>query len=228
MHTAIEIFCCLRHNQTCGEGKDGLRRDRRYSWQFVCVKGAVLLISWILFVGCETGVPTEAKEALARLPQAQSIRIQNDWTGLSPAAPLEAHYTLQRTAAGFSGKASFAAGGYGGHPRRALREIEIPSEAAHTFLQMLSEAPIRAGRYEPTITHTDDYPSIRIELETETERVVFFSESQGAGHVPWGVTLKGKTYVSRSDVPARALATLSPYLEREALERLEAEVEAEA
>jgi hypothetical protein len=70
------------------------------------------------------------------------------------------------------------------------------------------------------MTITDDYPSITIKLHIKGDTVVIFTKSQGKDHIPWGVTLKGETFVAESDVPARALNQLEPYLKGDVLQKL--------
>src|SRR5689334_16327757 len=149
---------------------------------------------------------------LARLSAAHRIHIENDWTGLSPFAPMTAHYTLERKPEGFRGEATFSAGGYSGPANKTVENIAVPLDRADLFLQMLSKCPMKSGDYEPKIEHTDDYPSIKLEIELENESVTFFTKSQGEGNTPWGVTIRGTTYVVESDIPAKALEMLEPHL----------------
>src|SRR5262249_13713726 len=155
----------------------------------------------------------EESSILARLSDAHRIHIENDWTGLSPFAPLTAHYTLERKSDGFRGGATFSAGGYSGTANKAVEDIAVPLDKAQLFLQMLSKCPMKSGDYEPKIEHTDDYPSIKLEIELEKETVTFFTKSQGEGNIPWGVTIRGTTYVVESDIPATAVELLEPHLD---------------
>ncbi|HEY0070985.1 MAG TPA: hypothetical protein VGE04_13545 [Chloroflexia bacterium] len=159
-----------------------------------------------------------------KLADATTILIQDDWSGLSPVAPLQALYSLERGADGFSGRADFSAGGYRADPITATETIAIPADVAQKFLEMLADPalPMKEGTYEPRIDHTDDYPSLGILVELPGgEQVAFGSGSQGEGHVPWGLTYKGKTYIVDSALPSEALDTLRPYLKEEVLERLQ-------
>jgi hypothetical protein len=174
---------------------------------------------WLL--GCATGSHALQLPSLAKV---DSIRISDDWTGLSPVAPLERDYFLKRQGKGFSGTANFSVAGYSGQPRTATANIQIPAAAAKKFLELLASSPLKAGDYTASINHTDDYPHISVELMSKDEIVRFFTQSQGRDHVPWGAKIKEKTYVISSDAPARALKTLEPYLKRDILERLIDEV----
>jgi hypothetical protein len=160
---------------------------------------------------------------LPDLNQVQTIRIRDEWNGLSPIAPLGATYDLERAGDQFNGTANFAVGGRSNNPLQATEAVELPQEAVQTFLQTLASAPLTEGAYQPHITHTDDYPSIYIELELETGTVAYFTQSQGEAHVPWGAEFNGKSYVINSDAPAKALAALDPYLKREVLDQLKEE-----
>ena len=65
----------------------------------------------------------------------------------------------------------------------------------------------------------EDHPSITLTLSLRRGRIVFFSQSQGVGHVPWGVESGGKTYVVPDDTPARALQMLDPFFGRDLASR---------
>jgi hypothetical protein len=162
---------------------------------------------------------TMSDTSLRLLEKASLIQIQDEWTGLSPIVPLKAHYMLQRDTNQFKGGASFSACGASGHPRESVEDITISLEVVQKFLQMLTRSPLEEGNYEPMITHTDDYPSIKIVLQTDTEIIIFFTQSQGVGHVPWGATFGETTYVINSDIPTKAMEILKPYFKKD--EKLE-------
>lgn len=157
--------------------------------------------------------PLVKRPEIKALVQSRSIRIRDDWNGLGLGQT--AHYNLRRSANRFKGNATFTVGRLS-----RVETISIPLDVVQTFLRTLGDSPLENRKYSPRIRHTDDYPSLRIELELENKTVSFITESQGKNHVPWAVTIQGKTYVIESDVPARALATLDPYLKHEVLREL--------
>jgi len=183
-------------------------------WRIITL-GSMILASFLLAFGSST----IGKESYS-FSQTRSIRIQDDWTGYSSLAPIEAHYFLERNEDKFSGEVHFSVAGYSEHPKTTTENIEIPLEVVQAFLEMLAKSPLDYGEYVPEFTHTDDYPDIRIELESDSESITFFTTSQGADHVPWAAILDGKTYVVDSDIPAKALAILEPFLKRDVLESL--------
>jgi hypothetical protein len=154
-----------------------------------------------------------------QLSQVRSIRIEDDWTGLSPVAPIVAHYDLHRQNGSFSGKANFSVAGYT-QARTAVEEVSIPEDTVLAFLQLLSRSPTEYGHYEPLFEHTDDYPSISIQLGVENDIVEFYTRSQGGDHVPWAGKVQGNIYVINSNLPAQALALLEPYLKKDRLKQL--------
>jgi len=154
---------------------------------------------------------------LKALAGARLIRIQDGWGGLGPSR--SAHYELHPSENQFTGEATFSVGGL-----NKTENIQIPFNAAQTFFRILGEASLENKEYFPQIWHTDDYPSLKIELDLEDEAVTFFTESQGESHVPWAVKIGEKTYVIDSDVPARALAALNPYLKRDVMKKLHDEL----
>ncbi|HKP53304.1 MAG TPA: hypothetical protein VJ183_11720 [Chloroflexia bacterium] len=156
---------------------------------------------------------------LTQLTQADSLKIEDDWTGLSLVAPIIAHYDLRRQNGNFVGTAYFSVAGYR-EARTATEEIDVPEEAALNFLRMLTQSPAVSGHYEARIEHTDDYPSISIKIGIRNDSFEFFTSSQGEDHVPWGLHINGSTYVINSNQPAKALESLQPYLKSDILEKL--------
>jgi hypothetical protein len=151
---------------------------------------------------------------LAALPETREIVIENDWTGLSQEAPLELHYRLTRQGDDFVGPARSISGGYGNKVRATMAEVTVPGAAARAFFELLAQTPIRAGEYKSAVTHTDDYPSIHIVLETPAGRLVFGTASNSKGHVPWYVGVGTADFVTDSDTPNRALGLLDLSLDR--------------
>ena len=161
----------------------------------------------------EPTFPVVERAELKTLDQARSIHIEDSWGGLG--TPHSAVYDLQRDGNQFQGDATFAAGQV-----KKDDHVSIPLPVAQAFLRKLGESVLQEREYQPRIRHTDDYPSLSIRIEVQGGTVVFFSESQGRNHVPWGVTVQGKTYTIDSAVPAEALALLAPYLKADVLEQL--------
>lgn len=186
------------------------------------------LAAWFFLAGCgaAAGAGPSAPTTLAGLQvpdlaHAQSIAIDDVWNGFNRAAPIEAHYKLQRGADGFRGEADFSAGrGYPGGPKHVPADIAIPQPAIDKFFAALAQAPLHAGPYTPKRGHTDDYPDMTITLSVDGRDVVFSSQSQGKERNPWHVTIAGREYVSESGQPAAALDRLAPYLKRSVLNKL--------
>lgn len=189
---------------------------------------SLLLIAYSLcFLSC--GSKSSLQSIIPDLAQTDSIQISDEWTGLSRVAPIEANYSLARSGEGFSGEAKFSVAGYSEQTELTASEaVAIPATATETFLKTLSSLTLKEGKYVPKIEHTDDYPSISIELKLKTDAFRVFTKSQGEGHAPWGVEFKGKTYIVESDAPAKALTALEPYLKRDVLQKLIEQKRAEA
>jgi fermentation-respiration switch protein FrsA (DUF1100 family) len=177
----------------------------------ITVRTVIAPLLGLLLIACG-GQPN-----LPDLTTAIAIRIQDDWNGLSPNAPITARYALMLVGGVFSGSADFSVAG---GAKTASTDAVLPPEVAEEFLKTLAGSPVKVGDYVPLIEHTDDYPSLSIEIDLGTEKVLFFSQSQGADRTPWGVTFGGETYVVDSDAPARALRVLEPYLSREIIQEL--------
>jgi hypothetical protein len=148
-----------------------------------------------------------------------TITILDNWTGLSPLAPIEAHFRLKPTPGFFSGMAAFSVAGYTDAITRSA-PISVPLAVIEEFLALLASTPVEVGEYRPLFSHTDDFPAILITIEGSTGDVAFASESQGSRHIPWRVLVDQESYVTYADTPAQALDLLDPYLAREVQEAL--------
>ena len=91
----------------------------------------------------------------------------------------------------------------------------VPDPILDAFLGLLADVPMVGGPYEPNSgLGLDDYQDLSMTIGSGDDPIVFFSDSSGESRVPWAVTIEGKTYVVRSDAPARALALVRTYLPR--------------
>jgi hypothetical protein len=145
------------------------------------------------------------------LSGVQSVTIEDSWVGLAPM--YASTYTLSDEDGAWVGSVLFM---YGNDESVTQEEtISIPADAVQRFIDTLETAPAYEGDYEPLFTHTDDYPSITFTFQTSDGIVEVYSRSQGEFAVPWAATLDGKTYIIDSDIPARALEEIAPYLKYE-------------
>lgn len=162
---------------------------------------------------------SDSDSLFLRLSQTEAISIEESWFGLG--TPHSASYNLRGGGDWFLGEARLAVGVSGsGQYRSAIEDIVIPRARVQTFLRRLAGSPLKEGDYQPSITHTDDFPEVAIELESENGTVEFYTQSQGAGHIPWAVTFGGATYIVDSGDPARALKALGPHLKQDTLNQL--------
>ena len=189
----------------------------------------------LIFVSSCTHSPIEGaaqSQTLVRLPslntvmQANTVEIQNDWNGYSDITPILRHYKLRREQQKFVGNAYVAVGGYGaaGIHQQQTTKVAIPAVVGTKFLTALSKTPIRVGKYQPKLDRRDDYPSIRIHLQSDRQRVTFSSQSQADNYIPWKITISQdnhtKEYISNSPLPAQALQILNPYLDLSGIDQI--------
>jgi hypothetical protein len=164
--------------------------------------------------------PANAIEVPAIDPSAiVSITIVDNWTGLSPLAPIEAYFRLEPTPGFCSGMAEFSVAGYTDAITRSV-PISIPLAVIEEFLALLESTPLELGKYKRLFNHTDDFPAISIVIKSRARDLGFASESQGRRHIPWRVVVGQDEYVTYADSPAQALDLLDPYLAREVQEAL--------
>jgi hypothetical protein len=147
------------------------------------------------------------------------ITISDDWTGLSPLAPIEAYFRLEPSMGGFSGKAELSVSAYTSAITRSV-PISVPLAVIEELLALLESTPLEVGKYKRVFNHTDDFPSITIAIASRDGDIGFASESQGNGHIPWRVVVGEDHYVTYLDTPAKVLDLLDPYLAREVQEDL--------
>ena len=103
------------------------------------------IIGSLLLVGCSgPSPPAESEEPLLALLEAESIRITDEWNGLSPLAPIAAVWDLHRTQDGFTGVATFSV-----RTRQIEANVLVPFESMEDFLGRLSESPSVEGEYVP-------------------------------------------------------------------------------
>lgn len=164
-----------------------------------------------------TILPIPSPDAtLARLREAVAVEIEDAWVGLGN--PHKVLYELERQGSGLTGKARFEAGW--SEEVTATADITISEDTTLKFLETLAQSPAVYGHYEPRIEHTDDYPSLSIDIRLPDQPVHFYSRSQGETHVPWGLDIQDNTFIINSDEPAKALDLLKPYLKRDVLRKL--------
>lgn len=147
----------------------------------------------------------------------QSIVVDDSWMGLSLVAPIVARYELHRADMGFVGQAKFSVGAElpNKPPSKATEQLAVPQDVISRFLDQIATTPVTGGKYEPKFTHTDDYPSVNIELRTDTGFVALYSASQSKDFSPWKITNDKTECISQSGTPATALALLEPYFKRD-------------
>ena len=148
-----------------------------------------------------------SESILGAIRDTREIDILLEWTGLG--VPAQEHFVLVRSASGFQGRKT-SKRGHAAPPQEPQEQdvtLTLTLDAGESFFEALVSVPLLKTNYVPHITHTDDYPSIRVSLKTDGEAVTFSTESQGKGHVPWAVKVKGSTYVVPSASPAHAPMT---------------------
>lgn len=149
---------------------------------------------------------------LGRVMQTEAIEIDYSWSGVS--GRFREVYSLRAVDGGFE-----AEGVRDDTRPIALPSSRISSTEIEAFLATLAQAPVLDRDYVPTVTRPDDHPSITLTLSLSRDHITFFSQSQGVGHVPWGVVSGGQVYVVPDDTPARALQMLDPFFGRDLASR---------
>lgn len=151
---------------------------------------------------------------------ASRLTVSDRWDGMCPAAPIVLHADLTRTfGKGLAGPVALRVGRKRSEQKDQI-EAKISEKVSKNLLALLANIPAFPGKYEPFCSHTDDFPSIKITVETPDGPVEFFTESQGKDHIPWGLTINGQEFTVDSPVPAQILRRLDRYLGRKQLNEM--------
>ena len=188
------------------------------------------LVALLLAPHTLTGQQPDLRDALRALSEVGELEIVIGWIGLSPASPQQAEFILHLIDGGLLDGGLHGTGRFTVGPSEVRQltdtvEVEIPGDAAVAFFEELAALDPQAGEYIPSMEHTDDYPSLSISAQTPGGALQIYSQSQGAGHAPWGLTYGTRTYIIDSTGPDRALDHLRPYLSLDVQARLVAEAE---
>ncbi|HYR06353.1 MAG TPA: hypothetical protein VEQ60_01215 [Longimicrobium sp.] len=169
------------------------------------------LLTGVAALGWPAGLAAQPSATLP-LRDARALVFVDAWHGFSAISPTQTTYSLQRSADGsFAGTVQITVGA-GLLRRDTSLAVHLPRSAVDSLLQVLSDAPLQESfSYQPTFTHTDDYPTITVDLTVGDSVVRFHTTSQGEAHVPWQVSAGGRTYVSGSEA---IWSTLSAVLGR--------------
>lgn len=165
------------------------------------------LLAGLAALGGPAAIAAQQPVSLS-LGATRELVIVDAWSGYSPVSPRRTTYSLRRWADGsFRGTVQITVG-----PAFIRRDtsfaVQLPGAAVDSVLQLLSEVPLREGRYRPTFTHTDDVPWIVVDLTVGDSVIRFQTASQGEAHVPWQVRAGGGRYVSASEAIWPALAAM--------------------
>jgi hypothetical protein len=153
--------------------------------------------------------PSVFLKDLIDIQATRLLVIHDAWSGYSEDSPLAMEYELLRT----------KSGGFAGTVRKFKRgqlveskNVEWPCGTALLILHDLAWAEVVRGPYTPFIDHTDDFPSISIAVHVGPEGrgglALLYSSSQGEGHAPWSLSLRGESYTSPGDDIGRALESI--------------------
>lgn len=165
-----------------------------------------------------TPPPLLVQHLVPNLRSADQLTLQYRWEGLSLSAPHGVRTVLDLTTKPIASVLTITVGGYRMETqtqemRTTLTEAQLTT--AVTQLQML---PLTSGSYTPTLTHTDDYPTLSMVFALQGKTIVFRSTSQGATHVPWEAIIDNQSYSIYSEELFAVWEIFQPTLQPEALQ----------
>jgi hypothetical protein len=135
---------------------------------------------------------------LTNLPATTTLAIAIGWLGLSPLSPIDAVYSLALRNDQFEGDGKFSVAA-----ASATRAVTIPSDIVRAFLVAVTKVELVEKDYTPRITHTDDYPSLSVMVQTGRGVLQIGTRSQQqrpksgtyVDRTPWAITYLGRTFV---------------------------------
>jgi hypothetical protein len=183
--------------------------------QWAIILASLLFAQIVPAASTSAATLTELFRLLADLPNANAVTIELGWQGLSPISPVQAKYLLGLHNDQFEGQGRFKVA-----TAAATRDIVVPRNLIRQFLAAAIKVTLVEQEYKPRITHTDDYPSVAItvqtqqgELSIETRSQPHRSASEKWDVTPWAIRYSGRTFVVAADDLDRALDPLLPRLQ---------------
>lgn len=172
----------------------------------------------------------EVAPSVDQIGEAAAVHVERTWSGYSHVPRRRESYPLTRTGDQFTGTGTVTADAISSASGRRSIDgvVSIPADMMSRALQRLSDISIIRGNYKSRDEWTDDHPETQILVTLGDEDAFrFFSTSQGALQIPWGVEHGGTEYIVHGDGVARVIGELEPYLLRSTLRDLTKALETE-
>jgi hypothetical protein len=155
---------------------------------------------------------------LGDLSDITTLGIVVGWLGLSQLSPISADYSLKLREDEFEGKGRFKVASAG-----ATRSITVPRDVVRGFMAAVEKVELVEEKYEPRITHTDDYPSLTISVQTKRGPLTVGTRSQPqrsksgnyVDRTPWVVEYLGRTFVVAANDLDQAFGPFERYLQED-------------
>jgi hypothetical protein len=193
------------------------RLTKSRSWLAVASLAALgLLVLWskcppsVFFASaCSRATPlVELFPDLARLQDTTALTITAGWEGLADISSASAQYVLELRGDQFEGTGRGTAERQSSHGTASVaRETAVPRDIIRAFLAAGKQVALTEQEYEPRMTHTDDYPYVRVEVQSEGRFLRIETRSQPyslpegkyLGWSPWAVEYAGRTFVTAAN-----------------------------
>jgi hypothetical protein len=154
---------------------------------------------------------------LADMAETTGVAISVGWMGLSPLSPMTAGYFLDLHGDQFEGPGFFQVA----KAPSEKRAIAVPRDLVRALLTAANKVQVVEGEYQARIEHTDDYPSLDVEVLIKRELLRIGSQSQQRqpksgnylDRTPWHIDYRKRTFVVTATDLDRAFAALQPYLQ---------------
>jgi hypothetical protein len=160
------------------------------------------------------------QDVVPHLMSSTELTLYYYWKGLSPRAPYEVKTNLNLTNIPATSVLVISVGDFSAN--RQVREVvtELSQEQLSSAIALLSQIELFEEEYNPTFTHTDDYPTLSMTFVSNGNTIVFRTTSQGEKHMPWQVLIGGKSYTIISEDIFTVWEIFQPTLKPKELEAI--------
>lgn len=165
----------------------------------------------------QTTTLTKLFPETAELPATTAVVIGIGWMGLSPLSPMNAAYFLELHGDQFEGRGVFQVA----KAPVVKRAVAVPRDLVRAFLAAAGKVALIEAEYRAHIEHTDDYPSLEVDVATKQGQLRIGTRSQQRqptsgdylDRTPWRVDYRDRSFVVTASDLDQAFDALEPYLE---------------
>jgi hypothetical protein len=176
-----------------------------------------LIVGFAAVALSQTTTLTKLFPQTVDVPETTGLVIGIGWMGLSPLSPMNAGYLLELHGDQFEGQGTFQVA----KAPIVKRAVAIPRDLVRAFLTATSKVALVEAEYRAHIEHTDDYPSLEVDVGTKQGLLRIGTQSQQrpksdyVDRTPWRVDYRDRTFVVTASDLDQAFSPFEHYLQDE-------------